>query len=174
MFMVTIMADVKVANGDVRRVAVGDEYGCYIARNPSYAFERLVETTSPRPVPTPGAIGVEHNFEVIVYRAEEIPWGEDELKSFGIGSFANIIEGLANDGTFHENWEEPPITEDERRALGDALNAALAAWSKEHGISSGVWRETGEPLLTLPAFVDEVDGVIAISDEDHAKLEALT
>ena len=171
MFMVTIMADVKGANGEVSRVIVGDEYGSWIGPDASYALRRLVNNISPRNR-RGDAPGVEHNYEVIVYRAEQLVWGEGDLSAFDGDPFEDIVQSLANRCILDEDWREPTVTSDERAALATALDATLAAWAREHKISSGVWHEVGEPLLTVPAYLDDA-GEIAVSDEDEARIKAL-
>lgn len=175
MYMVTIMADMVGANGDVVRTIVGDEYGSWISPQAAYAFERLVGSISPKQG-SRNATGVEHNHEVLVYRAEQLIWGEGDLAVFDEDAFIESVETLAGRCILDESWPLDPaklVDGDDCAALKNALNAAMASWARSRNILSGVWKEVGEPVLRLPAHLD-AHGEIALSDEDRARLDILS
>lgn len=112
------------------------------------------------------------NIRVIVRRAEDAVWGEDELAPYHEATLDDITEALANTGALDENWPGVDATDDERAELGAALNATFAEWARKHSITSNAWRDVEPPILELPAYLER--GHITVSNGARLRLAELS
>lgn len=171
MFNIKIVADTyNRADGTLireREVLSGAEWDGWTAPSALDAFELLASHLGYRQ-----RDHVEKNFKVVVRRSEMMPWCDGEMAPFGSDVLDNFIEELGDSGLVDENWEGIEATDEDRLALSQALNTALANWAEERSIASNVYHEPGEPILELPAHLD-ICGCIALADEDLQRLADL-
>lgn len=171
MFNIQIVADTynRADNTLIREreVLSGAEWDGWTADSALDAFERLSSHLGCRQ-----RDHVEKNFKVVVRRSEMMPWGEGDLAPFHSASLDDITEQLANSGLVDENWQGVKASDEERVALGVALNTALAAWAEAHLISSNVYHEPNPPILELPAHLDTF-GCVTLTNGGRQRLADL-
>lgn len=175
MFNVQIKADHYRPDGSIVGQDVllsGQEFEGWTSPSALYAFDCLASH-----------LGCQHpedrlhykvkKIKVLVRRSEMVPWGDGELAPFSNSTLDEIVEEVGESGLVDENWQGVKADGEDRLALAQALNTALAKWAETRGISSNVYHEPHPPFLELSAHLDKY-GCVALSDEDRAKLEALT
>lgn len=171
MFSVQIVADIyNKSNGMLIHACEalsGNEFVGYTCPCALDAFEQLSAHISSSRY---GAVSWQ-NIKAVVRRAEPQEWGKGDLAPFDDGAFENIAERLGD--VLDENWPGVGVSPAECKALGDALNAALAEWAQAHSIASNAWHAPNAPILELPVIINE-QGELDLSDEDRQRLTDLT